>query len=152
MDTNSATNDTPAAYEFQRAFLFSFKVRQDYPGNLAGAFREFTQEPDITAHWEKLGETIVADMLTTAARLAYEARIRGGGGNVDVFPDEIRDPGTYGPLVDIAHTLIHTMKNDGETVTAAECVRLVADLNMRDVVAVFAALVMTLFPPRGAAS
>lgn len=152
MDTNSATNPTPASYEFQRAFLFSFKARQEHPGNLVGAFWEFTDEPDITAHWENLGETVVADMLTTATRLAYEARIRGGGGNVDTLPDQIRDPGTFGPLVDIAGTLIHTLEHDGETVTTAECVRLVADLHMRDVVAVFAALVMTLFPPRGAAS
>ena len=147
MATHRATNP-PEASQFPCAFLFSFTVRQDHPGNLAMAFHEFVGEPDITAHWEKLGSRIVSHMLTSAARLAYEARIRGGGGNVDVFPDEIRDNGTYGPLVDIADTLIHTMEHDGETVTAAECVRLVADLQTRDLVAVFGVLVMTLFPPR----
>lgn len=149
MDTESATN-AHEGYEFQRAFLFSFKVRQDHPQNLAVAFHEFVGEPDITAHWETLGSRIISHMLTSAARLAYEARIRGGGGTVDVFPDEIRDPGTFGPLVDIADTLIRTMEQDGETVTAAECVRLVVDLQTRDLVGVFGVLVMTLFPPRPA--
>lgn len=143
------TEGTISAYEFQRAFLFSFKARQNHPGNLIGAFQEFVEEPDITAYWEKLGSSIVSQMLTSATRLAYEARIRAGGGNIDVLPDEVRDPGTFGPLVDIADTLIRSMEHDGETVTEAECVRLVADLQTRDVVAVFAALVMTLFPPKG---
>lgn len=150
MDTHDATN-APADAAFQRSLIFSFQTRTGHSGNVTGAFLEFVKEPDIVAHWESLGPGAVAEMVASAVRLVHEAYKRGGGGILDFLPMDIRVHDEYAPLVDAARTLVRTMDHDGPTVTAAECVRLVDELSTDEAVAVFAALVMTIFPPRGGA-
>lgn len=142
--------DTPAAREFQRALVFSFTVRQTYGANIWPAFREFVSEPDIVGHWETLGPDAVADMIASATALVSRARLMDGGGNLDSLPLEIRHHPEYGPLVDAARVLADAA-HEGDTVAQAECVRLVHEIDTPDAVGVFAALVMSVFPPPGAA-
>lgn len=136
--------DTAAAWEFRRALVFSFTVRQNYGPNVWPAFQEFISEPDINGHWETLGKEAVASMIGSAVHLVHEAQKRGGG-NLDTLPHQIRESEEYAPLVDAARTLIHSL-NDGPAVMDAECARLVADTDTPDAVALFAVLVMTVLP------
>lgn len=136
---------SPAAIEFQRALIFSFTVRQNH-GHIAPAFQEFIMEPDIVEHWKKLGPDTVTEMVTSAVHLVHETKKRGGGGDLKSLPTQILTNEKYAPLADAAQILLDSASSDGPTVADAECARFVHEIDTPNRVALFAILVMTIFP------
>lgn len=142
MDTKSTTAD-----EFTRALGYALAARDDHNGDAVGAFREIVGEPDIIAHWESLGAGAVTDMVGHAAQAAKIAYDHQAGGILDFLPIELRVHSEYGPLVEIARTLVRTLDHEGTAALYDEAARTLADLDTADAVGVFAALALTVHPP-----
>lgn len=135
------------ASEFQHAFEYSLRLREEHGGNVRAAFVEFVMEPDMVLHWNQLGMYANADLLMNAASMISQMKYALGGSGVERLPDEIKSDSEYEEAVYEAKCLVDMGKFSLGGPLHEECVRVSETRGTQYVIYVFTALIMSAFAP-----
>lgn len=144
---NSPDHTAMVSAEFQHAFEYSLRLREDHGGNVRSAFVEFAMEPDIVWHWNELGTHANADLLMNAASMISQMQNALGGTGVEGLPGEIKNNTEYKEAVHEAKCLVDMGKVSLGDPLHEECVRVSETRSTQYVIYVFAALLMSAFAP-----